>query len=230
MPPAGVATRESPPPAGWRYSVVRKAAMALSGVALVVFLLGHWAGNMVLLEGETAFNAYMVWMGEHHLLHYGVWFVLIAAFGVHLAAGPRHWLVNRGARPAGYRRQRYRVSTRAARSMMLTGTLLLLFLVVHVMHVRGWPPFGGGSIYRNMQNGFQHWAVVAVYILGQAALSLHLYHGMWSQFQTLGLSHPSWNHWRRPLAVVVALGIAALNIGLVLLNVPAVRDLLGGTA
>lgn len=227
MPPAGLVTRESPPLAGWRYSVVRKAAMAFSGLALTVFLLGHWAGNRVLLEGEAAFNAYMVWMGEHYLLHYGVWLVLIVSFGVHLAAGPRHWLLNRRARPVRYRKQRYQLTTRSARTMMLSGTLLLLFLAVHVMQVRGWPPFDGGSIYRNMQIGFGNWFVVIIYLAGQVALGFHLYHGLWSQFQTLGLSHPTWDHWRRPLAVFAALGIAVLNIGLVLLSIPAVRDLLG---
>jgi succinate dehydrogenase / fumarate reductase cytochrome b subunit len=227
MPATGVVARERPPLAGWRYSVVRKAAMAISGLALVVFLFGHWAGNLVLLEGEAAFDAYMVWMGEHHLLHYGVWFVLIVSFGAHLAVGPAHWLLNRRARPVRYRKQRCQVTTRAARTMMLSGTLVLLFVAVHVMQVRGWPPFDGGSIYRNMQLGFAHWAVVSIYLAGQVALAFHLYHGLWSQFQTLGLSHPSWDHWRGPLAALVAVGIALLNVGLVLLNVPAVRDLQG---
>jgi succinate dehydrogenase / fumarate reductase cytochrome b subunit len=218
-------TRTTAPLSGWRYSVIRKAAMAISGVVLVAFLFGHWYGNLVLLEGEAAFNAYLVWLGEHPVLHYGIWAVLIMAFAVHLAAGPRHWLQNRRARPVRYRRQHYRAATLASRSMMLSGAVLLLFLVVHVFQMRDWPPFDGGGVYRNMQAGFASAAVVTIYLLGQLALALHLYHGLWSQFQTLGLSHPRYDRWRRPVAVATGLGIAVLNIALVLLNVPVVRSL-----
>jgi len=222
MPP-GLITPAAAPSSGWRYSVVRKAAMAITGVVLVAFLFGHWHGNLVLLEGEAAFNAYLAWLGEHPVLHYGIWLVLITAFAVHLAAGPRHWLQNRRARPVRYRRQQYRAATLASRSMMLSGAALLLFLVVHVLQVRGWSPFDGEGVYRNMQAGFASPVIVAIYLLGQLALALHLYHGLWSQFQTLGLSHPRYDRWRRPFAVTVGLVIAALNIALVLMNVPAVR-------
>ena len=224
MPPELI-THVTAPLSGWRYSVIRKAAMAISGVVLVAFLFGHWHGNLVLLEGEVAFNAYLDWLGEHPVLHYGIWLVLIIAFSVHLAAGPRHWLQNRSARPVRYHRQRYQAATWASRSMMLSGGVLLLFLGVHVLQVRGWPPFDAGGVYHNMQAGFASTAVVVIYLLGQLALVLHLYHGLWSQFQTLGLSHPRYDRWRRPLAGVVALGIAGLNIALVLMNMPAVRRL-----
>lgn len=222
--------RATPPLPGWRYSMVRKAAMAVTGVVLVAFLFGHWHGNLVLLEGEAAFNHYLDWLAAHPVLHYGVWLVLVVALGVHLVVGPRHWLQNRRARPQRYRLRRYRESSLTARSMMLSGAVLLLFLVVHVLHVRGWPPFSDAGIYLNMQAGFANAAVVLVYVLGQLALALHLYHGLWSQFQTLGLSHPRYDRWRRPLAAVVGLGIALLNIALVLLNVAALCGFPGAVA
>ena len=209
------------------YSVVRKAAMAVSGVALVVFLFGHWQGNLVLLEGEAAFNAYLDWLDGHPLLHYGVWAVLVASLAVHLAVGPWHWLQNRRARPRRYRMRRYRKSSWIDRTMMLSGGVLLLFVLVHVLHVRGWPPFDDAGIYRNMRTGFANPAVVVIYLLGQLALALHLYHGLWSQFQTLGLSHPRYDRWRRPLAVAVGIAIAVLNGLLVLMNMPAVYGLWG---
>jgi succinate dehydrogenase / fumarate reductase cytochrome b subunit len=224
MPPELI-TPATVPLSGWRYSVIRKAAMAISGVVLVAFLFGHWHGNLVLLEGEVAFNAYLDWLGEHPVLHYGIWLVLIVALAVHLTAGPRHWLQNRQARPVRYRRQCYQAATRASRSMMISGGVLLLFLVVHVLQVRGWPPFDADGVYRNMQAGFASTAVLSIYVLGQLALALHLYHGLWSQFQTLGLSHPHYDRWRRPFAGVIGLSIAALNIALVLMNMPAVRGL-----
>jgi succinate dehydrogenase / fumarate reductase, cytochrome b subunit len=225
--PPGLVTRETRLPAGWHYSVLRKAAMALSGLVLVAFLFGHWYGNLVLLDGEAAFNTYLAWLAAHPVLHYGVWIVLITAFGVHLAVGPRHWWYNRRARPVRYRKPRRQVTTWAARTMMLSGTLLLLFLIVHVAQVRGWPPLNDSGVYRNLRAGFGYWPIVTVYMLGQVALAFHLYHGLWSQFQTLGISHPQYDRWRRPLAVVIGVGIAALNIGAILLNVDQVRALPG---
>lgn len=212
-------TADTPLPSAWRYSVIRKVFMALSGLLLVAFLFGHWAGNTVLLQGEVAFSNYLLWLQDHPLLHYGVWITIVAALIVHLVVGPRHWYINRRARPQPYRRKTNQATTWAARSMMISGSLLLLFLVVHIAQIRGWLRFADDeSIYRNLQAGFTHWPVLAVYLLGQLALAMHLYHGLWSQFQTLGIHHPRYNRWRRPIALMIAVGLAFLNISLVLLN------------
>ena len=227
MPPATLITRDTPLPAGWRYSVMRKLAMAISGLVLVAFLFGHWAGNTVMLEGEVAFNDYQQWLQQHPLLHYGVWLTITIALLAHLAVGPHHWLYSRRARPVRYRRQRYQSTTWASRSMMLSGTVLLLFLVVHIAQVRGWLMISDSdSLYQNLRAGFSYWPVLSLYLLGQLALAVHLYHGLWSQFQTLGVHHPRYNHLRQPFAVIAGMGIALLNIGLVLLNMDAVQRLL----
>lgn len=220
-------TRESPLPGGWGYSVMRKVAMAISGWLIIAFLYGHWAGNTALLDGENAFNEYQLWLRSHPLLHYGVWIVIAGALLVHLSVGPRHWLTNRRARPVPYRKKTYLSTTWAARSMMGSGTILLLFLIVHISQVNGWLTFAGASsVYENLQTGFERWPVVALYLLAQLALAFHLYHGLWSQFQTLGIHHPRYNRWRRPFAALIGVGLATLNIGLVLLNIDGVRRLL----
>ena len=220
-------TRETPLPAGWRYSVMRKLAMAISGLVLVAFLFGHWAGNIVMLEGETAFNDYQLWLQQHPLLHYGVWITIATALLVHLAVGPHHWLYSRRARPVRYRRKRYQSTTWASRSMMISGTVLLLFLVVHIAQVRGWLMLSDSdSLYQNLRAGFNYWPVVTLYLLSQLALALHLYHGLWSQFQTLGIHHPRYNYLRQLFAVITGIGIALLNTVLVLLNMDAVQRLL----
>lgn len=227
MPPAQVVTRNSPLPTSWGYSVMRKVAMAVSGLVLVAFLYGHWAGNTALLDGETAFNEYLQWLENHPALHYGVWIVIAVALLLHLAVGPRHWLANRRARPIRYRQRKYQATTWSARSMMASGTILLLFIATHIAQVRGWLVFGDSeSIFRNLRAGFEFWPVLTLYLLAQVALAVHLYHGLWSQFQTLGIHHPRYNHLRRPFAVVIGGVIALLNIVLVLLNTDAVRRLL----
>jgi succinate dehydrogenase / fumarate reductase cytochrome b subunit len=126
-----------------------------------------------------------------------------------------------------YRRRRYMATNWAARSMMISGITLLLFLVLHIVQVRGWLTFAeSDSLYQNLQAGFTRWPVVTMYLLGQLALAIHLYHGLWSQFQTLGVHHPGYNHLRRPLAVLIGIGIALLNSSLVLLNTSVVQHLL----
>ncbi len=202
--------------------------MAVSGIALIVFLFGHWNGNRVLLEGEMEFNAYLEWLQAHPLLHYGIWTIVAAALVVHLVVGSTHWLHNHRARRVPYRKKKQQATTWAARTMIVSGTILLLFLVLHIAQIRGWLVFDSGGVYRNLQAGFEHWAVVAVYLLGQITLAFHLYHGAWSLFQTLGINHPRYNHWRRPIAAVIGVGIAALNIALILLNLDLVRRVTGG--
>ena len=220
-------TRDSVLPNGWGYSVIRKLAMAVSGWVLVAFLFGHWAGNTVLLDGETAFNDYLLWLRSHPLLHYGVWIAVLLALLVHLSVGPRHWLTNRRARPIRYRKKTFQATTWAARTMMASGSVLLMFLIVHIAQVRGWLVFGESlSTFGNLQAGFASGPVLTLYILAQVALALHLYHGLWSQFQTLGIHHPRYNRWRRPFAVLIGVGLAILNISLILLNVDAVRQFL----
>jgi succinate dehydrogenase / fumarate reductase cytochrome b subunit len=206
---------------------MRKVSMAISGLVLVAFICGHWAGNTVLLDGEAAFNEYLLWLQSHPLLHYGVWLVIGTALVAHLAVGPSHWLKNRRARPVQYRRKKHYETTWAARTMMFSGTVLLLFIAVHVAQVRGWLVFDNSeSVYRNLQAGFTRWPVVVLYLLGQVALAFHLYHGLWSQFQTLGIHHPRYNQLRRPFAILIGIGIAILNIALVLLNTGAGQRLL----
>ncbi len=220
-------TRESTLPAAWAYSVIRKFAMAISGLVLVAFLFGHWAGNTVLLQGETAFYEYYSWLQSHPLLHYAVWIAIATALIFHLAVGPRHWLQNRRARPIAYQKKTNQATTWAARSMMASGTILLLFLIVHIAQIRGWLNFSDSdSLYQNLRVGFTRWPVLTIYLLGQLALAFHLYHGLWSQFQTLGIHHPRYNHLRRPIAIVLGVGIAMLNSVLVLLNTDAVQNIL----
>ncbi len=92
------------------------------------------------------------------------------------------------------------------------GVILLLFVIYHLMHFtfgNVHPDFVPGAAYRNLVVGFQSWPVVAAYVIAMSALGLHLYHGVWSTFQTLGVNHPRYNPWRRPLAVVIAALVVA---------------------
>ena len=220
-------TRDQTLPNVFRYSVFRKAGMAISGIALVLFVYGHWYGNQVLLDGEIAFNNYHQWLQNHPVLHYCVWLFFLTPLLIHLAIGPAHWFLNRRKRTVAYRKKRYQATTLAARFMMLSGTCLLLFLIIHIAQVRGWLVFAEGGIYRNLQAGFANWYMIAIYLLGQLAIAFHLYHGLWSTFQTLGINHRLINPFRRPVAIVIGIGIAILNCYLIILNVDFAKLLPG---
>ena len=108
----------------------------------------------------------------------------------------------------------------AAKTMYYSGPILLFYVVFHLVHLTwGGQIFGDSDLlgisgytwevsnpYNNMVRGFQHWPVVIPYVLGVLALGVHLFHGIWSMFQTIGANHPKYNAYRRD----VAIGIAAL--------------------
>ena len=102
--------------------------------------------------------------------------------------------MNRAARPVGYRAKEHRESTYASRTMRWSGVLLLLFVVYHLMHLtfgNAHPDFVAGDVYHNFVVGFRQALVTVFYVVAMLALGLHMYHGVWSFLQTLGLSHPN---------------------------------------
>jgi len=103
----------------------------------------------------------------------------------------------------------------ASRTIRWGGVLILIFLVYHILHFTlgtVHPAFVEGDPYHNVVAGFQIWWVSAIYIVANLALGLHLYHGLWSMFQTLGLNTPKFNAWRRNFATAFAAIITAANV------------------
>ena len=216
-------THDTQLPSGWGYSVMRKLAMALTAIVLISFLFGHWAGNLNLLRGEQTFNEYLHWLNNHPLLHYGIWITIIIASLIHISISFVHWRHNRHTRSTRYYHKRFLKTNIAARSMMLSGSILLLFILIHIAHMRGWITIGEAeSTYQNLRAGLQWTPLFILYLVGQLALGFHLYHGVWSLFQTLGINHPRYNHWRRPFAISVSFTLVLLNLSLVILNNPTI--------
>jgi len=199
----------------YRSSVGKKALMAVSGLLLFGFVLSHMAGNLKALQGAEAFNAYAVFLrqlGYPAFPEYGVlWLVrvvLLAAVAVHAVAAFQLWSSARTARAGGYGKERNLSFSYASRTMRWGGVIVLLFLVYHILHFttgQAHPDFVYGDVYHNFVVGFRNPMVLLVYLVAQAALCLHLYHGLWSATQTLGVNHPRYNRYRRPVAVGFAL-------------------------
>lgn len=196
-------------------TVGKKVLMAVSGVVLLGFVFGHMIGNLKMLLGADAMNGYAEWLreiGYPALPHMGfLWafrFVLLAAVLVHIVAAVQVVVRSRGARREGYRQAEDLSFAYASRTMRWGGVILLAFVIYHILHFttgQVHSAFVAGDAYRNYVVAFQNPVILGVYAVAQLALSLHIYHGVWSAFQTLGANHPKVNHLRRPLAIGLAL-------------------------
>jgi succinate dehydrogenase cytochrome b subunit len=198
-------------------TIGKKVVMALTGVVLVGFVVAHMAGNLQLYLGPEVLNAYGHALRE--LLHgAGLWIaraVLLACVGLHVWAATSLTLQSRAARPVGYRQQSWTESTYASRTMRWSGPILLLFILYHLAHFtlgNAHPQFVEGDVFHNVVTGFHVGPVVFFYVVAMLALGLHLYHGIWSMLQTLGLSHPRYNPVRHGLSTLVTLAVVGGNL------------------
>jgi succinate dehydrogenase / fumarate reductase cytochrome b subunit len=200
-------------------SIGRKAVMAVTGVILVGYVIGHMTGNLLVFVGPDAINEYGHFL--HTFLHgAGIWIaraILATSLVLHVWAATVLTIDNLSARPVGYRQWAGRESTYASRTMVWSGPILLLFVFYHIAHLTfggPHPDFIEGDVYHNVVAGFRSPLASGIYIVSMLALGLHLYHGVWSMLQTLGLSHPKWNGLRFGFAAVTTIAVAAGNISI----------------
>jgi succinate dehydrogenase / fumarate reductase, cytochrome b subunit len=220
-----VAATSSHPAGIYATAVGKKYAMALSGIVLMTFVLAHMIGNLKLYFGAGSLDGYSAWLrtaGEPALpketLLYAERVILLAALVIHLHAAYALTLINHRARPDAYRSKRdYVAADFASRTMRWTGVIVLLFVIFHLLDLT-WgpanPDFVKADPYHNVTESLQRWPVALVYIVANLALAVHLYHGAWSLFQSMGWSHPRWNVWRRRFAVAFAAVIAVGNVSI----------------
>ncbi|MPZ86734.1 MAG: succinate dehydrogenase [Nitriliruptorales bacterium] len=211
----------------YRSAIGKKAVMAISGVVLLGYVFLHMVGNLKLYFGPEGMDEYAEWLRafgapavpEMGAL-WGVRVLLIVAFALHIHAAVALTLMNRRARPQGYRASRDYVSvTYAARTMRWSGVIVALFVIYHLLHFTTGtvhPDFVEGSVYHNVVVGFQQWPVALFYIAANLLLGLHIYHGAWSMFQSVGWNSPRFNGWRRgfsrAFAGVIVLGNVSFPI------------------
>lgn len=208
-------------------AVGKKVIMAITGLILFGFVFGHMVGNLKLFYGVDANGHYALdvyaeglrELGKPILAHgQALWIariVLLAAVGLHIWAATSLTLTNRRARPVDYVGRKSIQAGYAERTMRYGGVIILLFVLYHLAHLTlgtAHHDFQPGAVHHNVVSGFQVWWVSAIYIVANLALAFHLYHGLWSLFQSLGWSHPKWNPLRRQFAVVFAVVVCAANI------------------
>jgi succinate dehydrogenase / fumarate reductase cytochrome b subunit len=210
----------APGPLGLLASTIGlKATMAVTGVVLVGFLIGHFVGNALIFAGPEAINGYSELLHNSHGLLWVARAILLASVLLHIAAALKLYAKNNNARPQRYKVKRDLATNYAARTMMWSGPILLGFIVYHLAHLTfGMTPgnyeHSHTDVYSNLVRGFSIWWVSAFYILSMLALGNHLFHGTWSMFQSLGVNHSAYNKRLMRLALGITLFVTLGNISI----------------
>jgi succinate dehydrogenase / fumarate reductase, cytochrome b subunit len=191
----------------WGSTIGKKVVMAVTGIVLVGYILAHVTANLLIFAGPSAIDAYAAKLRTLPILLWGVRALLLVSVVLHVVAATQLAVRARAARPTRYHRFEPQTSSAASRTMRWGGVALLLFLVYHILHFttgQAHPDFIHLAPYHNVTSAFRVWWVAAIYIAAMLALAMHLYHGTWSMFQTLGIEHPRVNAARRRLATLIA--------------------------
>jgi succinate dehydrogenase / fumarate reductase, cytochrome b subunit len=200
-------------------TIGKKTVMAVTGMILFAFTFVHMAGNMQFYLGADALNAYGAKLREAPALLWAVRGALLIAVVAHVIAALQLWSGNRQARPLGYQKLTATKSSLSSRTMMWSGPLLAAFVAYHLYHFTLGPhlkhdEFGMPLAYENVVAGFSDPIAVGLYLVAMAFLGLHLYHGVWSMFQSVGANHPKYTAPLRRFAAAATVIIVLGNISI----------------
>jgi len=208
----------------WKSQIGKKIVMAVTGLIGVGFVLGHMVGNLQMFQSAEKMNAYGYFL--KHTVGGALWAVrgvLLASVILHVVAAVQLTRQKQAARPQGYAKLEPQISTFASRTIRWGGFLLLAFIVFHILQFTTLSLFADYSetdVYNNVVKAFTVPWIVGFYVLAMGALALHLFHGAWSSFRTLGLNRPSARPTQRAVATLVAalvtLGFTAVPLGVFL--------------
>lgn len=192
----------------WRTTVGKKIVMAVTGVIMIAFLIGHLLGNLLVFQGAAALDAYAAFLKRELVPLWIVRSILLVAVVLHALAAAQLAILDRAARRKSYARVVPQAATFASRTMRWGGVLIAAFVVFHLLHLTSGTlrpaPFDETQVYANVVGGFRIWWVTAIYVAAMTAIGAHLFHGGWSWLRTLGLSRPSAHPLRRPIAAALA--------------------------
>jgi succinate dehydrogenase / fumarate reductase, cytochrome b subunit len=196
-------------------SIGKKVVMAITGLILFGFVIGHMLGNLQVFMGANQMNAYAAMLKANATLLWGVRIVLLVGVILHIMAAVQLTRMSQRSRPEGYHYKDVIQADYAARTMRWSGPIIAVFVIYHLLHFTTGsvhPQFDVHDVYHNVISGFRVWPVSLFYIIAMVALAFHLWHGVWSLFQTLGLINPKSNKIIHRLAAIATL---ALVIGFI---------------
>lgn len=214
-------------------TIGKKFIAAITGLILFGFVVGHVAGNLKVFTGADLqtvdgsedpvsiphidqYGHFLRVAGEPMVPKYFVvWstrVVLLISLILHIAAVVQLSLKNAEARPVNYVKSKTAAASWAARYMMVSGLIVLAFIIFHLLHFTAGVivigDFQHGKIYHNLRSSFQNPIVAIGYVVVMGMMAFHLFHGVWSLFQTLGLDSPDRNKFLRAFAMMTSVGIA----------------------
>ena len=198
----------------YRSTIGMKVVMAVTGFILYGFVLVHMWGNLKVYAGREYLNHYSEFLREIGAPFFGyeqaLWIirvVLVVAVVLHFYSALTVWLRDRASRPVGYAMKKDLAANFASRTMIWGGIIVALFIVFHLLDLTVGtlnPSFKAGDPYDNLIASFRVVPVAIFYMLAVAALGVHLFHGVWSMFQTVGWNGPRIDRVWRALALVTA--------------------------
>lgn len=203
----------------WDAPIGKKTVMAITGMILFGFVLVHMAGNLQVFLGQEKFDAYGRLLRVEPALLWFARLVLLVSVLLHIVASIQLAALNQKSRPLAYQKRTAIDSSLASRTMMWSGPLLAVFIVYHILHFTlgvVHPNYQDGRVYDNVISGFRVIPVAIVYIVSMILLGMHLNHGLWSMFQSIGVSNPRYSAGLRRFAkffsVLIVLGFIAIPI------------------
>jgi len=205
-----VISHQEHPVTFWQSTNGKKVVMAVTGVMMFAFVIGHMLGNLQMYEAPEHINAY-----GHFLHNLGelLWIergIMLLAIVLHIDAAVQLALRSKAARPIGYSRKEAINSSYASRTMYWSGPIVLVFIIFHLLqftagYVHPHAQFIAGDVYGNVVSGFQVWWVSAWYIIAISLLGFHLSHGLYSMFQSVGFAHPRITPLLKKAAIAVSI-------------------------
>jgi len=203
-------------------SLGKKYIMAVSGCLLFLFVVAHLVGNLQIFLGPKVINRYGHFLQSNPELIWPARIILLVMVGLHIWAAVKLTIENRAARPVGYAQYEVVVATYASRTMFMSGLIILIFIVYHLLHftvqvqqinltgenfIDFHDPQQRHDIFKMMVVGFSNVWVSGFYLVGMALLCLHLSHGVSSMFQSLGWKNKAYGPFLDKFARVGALAI-----------------------
>ena len=201
-------------------TIVKKAVLAITGIAMFGFVTGHLLGNLQVFLGPERLNSYAAFLKSNMEILWGARIGLLVCLIAHVVVTLQLLRIKNQARPVSYAKKNNSHSSLASRTMYMSGPVILAFVIYHLLHMTlgvVHPRFSQNDVYSNVVYGFLQWPVSLAYIVAVALLCMHLSHGIYSMFQTLGFSHPVYTprikRAARTIAVLFFLGYASIPIG-----------------
>ena len=217
-------------------TIGKKVVMATTGFIVVGWVILHMLGHLGAFAGRDKYNEYAGFLANNPPLLWGQRLVLLGALVLHIHAALSLWSLSSEARPRAYYQRKNLATNAAALTMRYGGIALLTFILYHVLTltvgVGNAFVFVHGDVYNNLTQALANPIIAILYIVAMGVLGMHLYHGIWSLTQTLGLDHPKYNGLRSGIAagltVIIVLGFISVPVSVLTGNLqpvdPVVSD------